>query len=102
MTVTLEEAKAIARKEAFHNLRYFLKDDTTPLLSEQFLQEDGCWMFFSNKNIVLPPDRELTWGWAYAVSKKGNLRSIADFSDEPEKLQAYLQTLSDNFERQAE
>jgi hypothetical protein len=35
--------------------------------------------------------------WAYAVSKRGTARQIADFFDDKEGLRAYLQTMSDYF-----
>jgi hypothetical protein len=54
-------------------------------------------VFFRNKQIEGPPERVLRWARAYAVSKKGEVRLIADFSDEPGKLNEYLQVMSSYF-----
>ena len=53
-------------------------------------------MFFRNKAIVITQEGALT-DWAYCVSKKGTVRLTADFSDDPVRLQEYLQTMSNHF-----
>ena len=58
-------------------------------------------MFFRNEAIHIPPERGLSGG-AYVVSRKGNVRQIADFSHDPEKLRAYLQTMSDYLGKRGE
>jgi len=53
-------------------------------LSEEFVEAEFCWIFFScNRG-----------DWATAVSKFGEVRSVYDLRDEPEKMQAYLAMLS--------
>ena len=54
-----------------------------------------------NKKISIPEEYSLNRG-AYVVSKKGAFKHIADFSDDPEKLQAYLNTMSNYFKEKNE
>ncbi|MFC5475789.1 hypothetical protein [Paraherbaspirillum soli] len=100
-TITFEQAKRLAEESASFFLSDFLKDAATPLLQEHYLEAEHCWMFFRNKDIAIPPDRPFCDG-AYAISKKGNGSYIADLSDNPEKLQAYLQTMSNYFKQRGE
>jgi hypothetical protein len=63
-------------------------------LEELFFEADNCWMFFRNRSLVLPYSIGFD---AYAVSKRGNVRRIADFFDDPQKAQDYLQVMSKHF-----
>jgi len=100
-SITFEQARVRAENEARSHLKYFLKDESTPLLEERYLDAECCWMFFRNRAIVVPPEQSLRTG-AYAVSKRGSLRYIADFSDDFAKLQAYLLTMSNYFRDRGE
>ncbi|MDB5058725.1 MAG: hypothetical protein JWO59_2197 [Chloroflexi bacterium] len=91
----------LAGKEAHSDVSIFRKDESTPLLSERYLEADHCWMFFRNEAIVVPPERPLRDA-VYCVSKRGSLRSIADFSDDPVRLQEYLLTMSNYFRDRGE
>ncbi|MDN4621042.1 hypothetical protein QCD85_23190 [Paenibacillus sp. PsM32] len=97
--ITYEQAKNIAYKTAFDKLNRYSLDENIPLLSEEYKEAENCWFFFRNKKVYGPPEEELRWSCAYAVSKKGELRTIADFSEETEKLIDYLQVMSDYFKQ---
>lgn len=99
--ITLEHARTTAERGAHSLLKDFVRGESTPLLQESFLEADHCWMFFRNKDIAIPPEQGLCDG-AYVVSKNGSLRHIVDFSADPEKLKAYLQTMSDYFKERGE
>lgn len=94
--VNLAQARVIAESGAKSDLEDLVTDSSMPLLQDTFLEADHCWMFFRNKAIHIPAERSLC-DCAYVVSRKGSLRHIADFSENPERLQAYLQTMSDHF-----
>lgn len=96
-TITFEQARIIAEETAIEELKTFMENPAMSVLREQYGEAEYCWFFFRNKQIEGPPERVLRWGRAYAVSKKGEVRLIADFSDEPEKLQEYLQVMSNHF-----
>lgn len=96
-TYTFEQAKKIAEKCVYKHLKLFLYNREINVLDENYLEAECCWFFFRNKLIEGPPEQALRWFCAYAVSKRGELRTIADFSDEPEKLQEYLWVMSNHF-----
>ncbi|MDB5075341.1 MAG: hypothetical protein JWO42_1520 [Chloroflexi bacterium] len=98
--VTFEEARKAAENAARSHVSNFRKDESIPFLAERHLEAEHCWMFFRNEAIVVPPGRLLDW--AYCVSKRGSLRSIADFSDDPVRLQEYLLTMSNYFRDRGE
>jgi len=97
--ITIAEAKKMAVDRIRRNTIYDVKDDSIPLLQDNYLETDYCWMFFRNKAIVIAPERALNGG-AYCISKKGHVRYIADLSDDPVQLQEYLQTMSNYFKEQ--
>ena len=53
-------------------------------------------MFFRNRGIVIPPEQALRDG-AYAVSKRGEVRYVFDFSDDPKQAEEYLQKMSNYY-----
>lgn len=95
--ITFEQAKRIAEELALWRLERYMDNRSIPVLREQFEEAECCWFFFRNKQIEGPPEEILGWGPAYAISKKGDVSIIADFSDEPERLQEYLQAMSNYF-----
>jgi hypothetical protein len=99
--ITLEQARLLAEESAAFFLSEFRSDPSVPLLQEHYLEAEHCWMFFRNKNIVIPFDRPFCDG-AYVVSKRGNGRSVADLSEKPMEAQAYLQKLSEHFKERNE
>jgi hypothetical protein len=94
--ITFDEARKKAADGVRYNAKMDIKDDSIPLLQDEYLEADYCWMFFRNKAIVLAPERALS-DFAYCVSKKGHIRYIVDFSDDPVRLQEYLQAMSNYF-----
>jgi len=95
--ISLSQAREIAEENALWKLQPYMTNFTTSVLREHFEEAECCWFFFRNKEIVGPPEQALRWAWAYAVSKKGEVSIIADYSDQPEKLQEYLKKMSDYF-----
>jgi len=96
-SISVEHARKIAEKSALNNLKSFLSDPSVPLLQESCLEAEFCWIFFRNKGINVPAERALTGDWAYAVSKRGHVRQIADLSGDTEKMLAYLEKMSKYF-----
>jgi hypothetical protein len=95
-TITLDEARKMATDMVGYHAKMDIKNHSIPLLQDDYLETDYCWMFFRNKAIVIAPERALS-DCAYCISKKGHVRSIADFSSDPVRLQEYLQTMSNYF-----
>lgn len=95
-SITPEQARTLATDLALFHLGRFWVDKSIPLLQEENLEAEHCWMFFRNKAIVITQEGALT-DWAYCVSKKGTARSTVDFSDDPVRLHEYLQIMSDHF-----
>jgi hypothetical protein len=96
-THSLEEARLIAETAAKKTLASCVNQNCSNLLEENVFEAEFCWFFFRNRMIICPPETSLAWSWAFAVSKRGELRSIADFYEEPEKLYEYLEVMSKHF-----
>jgi hypothetical protein len=98
--ITFAEARARAENEARSTLKNYTTDPNMPVLRDEYLEAEHCWMFFRNPDIKFP---DLASGdgflpsWAYCWSKHGEGRAVADFSDDPAKCRAYLQKMSDYF-----
>lgn len=99
--IDINTAKKIALEQASSLLRNVLLGNEIAILQDRYLEAEYCWMFFRNKEIFIPEEQALADG-AFVVSKKGAFRYIADFSSEPEKLQSYLETMSNYFKDRGE
>lgn len=67
-----------------------------PYLSTYYMEAEGCWIFFRHESIHITPESGPAYS-AIAVSKKGEVRAIADYRDNPERAQEYLNIMSDHF-----
>lgn len=94
--ISVSQAREIATQLASYHLAELLSDGSVKLLRDKYLEAENCWMFFINEEIVIPPKYTLSH-FSYCVSKKGNSRSVPDFSDDPIQLQKYLKDMSDYF-----
>ncbi|WP_316228458.1 hypothetical protein [Bradyrhizobium sp. SZCCHNR1039] len=97
MLIDVAAARRIAEEAAQQKLERFLAEPDQPLLRDEFLEGANCWFFFRDPAIVVPPQYALGAECAYAVSKRGAVRTIADFFSDKEKLDSYLKTMSDYF-----
>jgi hypothetical protein len=95
--IQFEEARKIAEESALQKLEQFRKNPAIPILSKHFEEADCCWIFFRNKEIFGPEERKISWDFAIAVSKKGEVSLIADYRNEPDQLRMYLQKISNYF-----
>ncbi|HEY4162470.1 MAG TPA: hypothetical protein VGM59_05355 [Dongiaceae bacterium] len=100
--ITFDEARALAEQEAHRILAPFMKTAEQAALSKDYLEAPHCWMFFKNKEIVIPRDQIIGNGipplCAYVYSKRGEGRLVSDLSDDPERCKKYLQEISDYFQ----
>ena len=96
-TISFKEAEKMSERAAFEQLEPFMNDSEIDVLEKKFFEAECCWFFFRNRQIEGPSEYNLRWSRAYAVSKKGELRLIVDFWDEPDKLKQYLLTMSNHF-----
>jgi hypothetical protein len=94
--IKLDQARKIASDMAMYDTASDVKDKSIPMLQDGYLEADHCWMFFRNQSIVIAPERALS-DCAYCVSKKGNGRSIPDYSNDRARLHEYLQIMSNHF-----
>ena len=101
MPISLSQARLIAEKNALADLDGFT-GSASQVLANEYLEAEHCWMFFKDKKIDVPSDDTLGIKWAYVVSKKGTYSMVQDFSDDQQKLHAYLQTMSDYFKKRGE
>jgi hypothetical protein len=99
--ISVTQALNIAEGHAFSDLEEFVGSSMHVLKSE-YLEAENCWMFFRSEEINVPIDATLGIKWAYVVSKKGTYSMVQDFSDDLPRLYAYLQTMSDYFQRSGE
>lgn len=94
--ITLEDARKIATDIAAYDTARDVEDKSIPLLQDNYLEAEYCWILFRNKAIVIAPERALS-DCAYCISKKGHGRSIADCSNDSVRLHEYLQIMSNHF-----
>lgn len=93
--ISFEQAKAIAEAVALTYVQRLDYDRSWPLLEDRCLEGEHCWMFFTNRRIYFAPGS--LGSPAYAISKRGTGRIIANFYDDPVRAEEYLQTMSNYF-----
>ena len=92
--ITFEHARKLAEEAAMEELSSFIGNQQIPVLCGEHVEAECCWVFFRNKQITIPAG--CLKNYAYAVSKKGHVILIVDFSDDPPKLKEYLMKFSDH------
>jgi hypothetical protein len=98
--ITFEKGKQLAEEAAMEEIGGFRKSNKMPVLSGEYVEAECCWVFFRNKRIQIPEG--FLRNYAYAVSKKGHVILIVDFSDDPLKLKEYLKKFSDHLKEHNE
>lgn len=93
--INLTEAQALAALEA----RAMLGIQEAQVLSPEYAEAEGCWIFFRSRDLTFPSHMALASSAAYVVSKRGEVRVVADFLDSPDELSVLLSRLSDFFLR---
>jgi hypothetical protein len=93
--ITFENARKLANDAAAEDgLRDFAPPDCTDFLSDYHLEAEGCWYFFPMDGLEIPPEAWHLHKLAIAISKSGELRFVADFRDNEQQMQDYLELLS--------
>ncbi len=95
--ISYERARRIAEDSALEELRPFIRETQISVIRDYYIEDEYCWFFFRNPLIEGPPERVLRWDRAYAVSKKGELRMIPDYSKDSARLTEYLHIMSNYF-----
>ena len=72
-----------------------IKEDAI-LISNYYMESEGCWFFFRHEDIFISPEKGPA-NSAVAVSKRGDVRLIADFRISPEMANKYLKFMSEYF-----
>ena len=96
--VTLDEARELARRTGAESWSRYIPQDCDDCLVERYLEAEHCWFFFRNPEIIVPDENWFARSYtAIAVSKFGTVRSITDFSGDPDRLADYLNLMSAYF-----
>jgi hypothetical protein len=95
-SISFAEAKSLAAENAQIHIGSHSLRKGESLLEHEFLEADHAWMFFQNHRIEVPVQNSLCRG-AYAVSKRGHVRFIADYYHDQGEARAYLQVMSKYF-----
>ena len=95
--ISIDAARRLAWEQARSLLSDYVEFDSQVDIPEEFAESEECWMFFINKNLKFPPEATLPASAAYAVSKRGEVRTIADFSGNPPEMKKLLALLSEHF-----
>jgi len=93
--INLSDARALAAVQA----KAMLDTSEADMLSPDYVEAEGCWIFFRSRELTLPSHMELSASAAYAVSKWGEVRIVADCSDSPDQMNSLLALLSGYFLR---
>jgi hypothetical protein len=95
--ISQSQARALAEEHSRAELGEFAWISGPRVLRDDYLEAAHCWMYFVSDCVLLPVDQAGGMRWAHVVSKTGQYAMVQDFSDDPDRLQAYLQTMSDYF-----
>lgn len=98
-SISFDVARRLAQEQAKSLLSNYFKGDKDffDILDEKFIENEEFWMFFRNKNLKFPLDATLPASAAYVVSKKGEVRATADFSENPSEMKNLLDLLAQHF-----
>jgi 30S ribosomal protein S13 len=97
--ITFSEAREVAQKalkDILINWADLNAGEDICFLSDHYMESEGCWFFFRHDNIFISPDKGPADS-AVAVSKRGEVRLIADFRATPEMANKYLKFMSEYF-----
>lgn len=93
--ITFEQARKLAEEVAIKQIWLFRESNEVPVLNGHYEEGECCWFFFRNREIQIPEHMILRDG-AYAISKRGEIRLIVDFSYDSKLLKEYLQKFSEH------
>lgn len=98
-SISFDAARRLAKKQAKSLLSNYIGEgeEFVDILEERFIENEECWMFFRNKNLKFPLEATLPASVAYVVSKEGEVRTTADFSDNPAEMKKLLDLLTEYF-----
>ena len=99
--ITFSEARYLAECSALSDIGCFRDSADIPLLDVKSYEGECCWFFFRNMEIIVPENMSLR-AHAYAVSKRGSVRGIAEFSGDIIQIKEYLKKMSDHFKQNGE
>ena len=77
--ISLSDAPVLAALEA----RAMLGTLESDVLSPEYAEAEGCWIFFRNRKLTFPPHMTLASSAAYAVSKRGKFERLRIFLTTP-------------------
>jgi hypothetical protein len=102
--LSVTEARELARAMALKTLKHLLPQGTVfdgrDVLMDRCLTGEHCWFFFRDPaiSISIPETAYIMKSYsAYAVSRRGNILNIYDYSREPSKLEDHLALMSAYF-----
>ena len=99
--ISQSQARALAEQHSRAELGDFAWV-ASRVLRDDYLEAEHCWMFFMSDAVVLPIDAAVDGKWAHVISKKGKYAMVRDYSSDADKLQGYLQTVSEYFRERGE
>ena len=94
-TIDLDQARAHVLADLAYGVPNWPSGENA--LSPDYLEAPNCWMFFLIPEVLAHFAGTLNQDVAYAVSKRGELRSIPDLSADRTRLMEYLRIMSDHF-----
>jgi hypothetical protein len=94
--ITFEDARRVALDCVRHDVSVNQYDESIPLLESAYAEADYCWIFFRNRLFVMPPERAMSDS-SNCISKKGTVRSIPNYLEDPVRLAEYLVIMSNHF-----
>ncbi len=99
LEISYKEAKLIALQQAMTMLGEHLKFDDLDIFERKAIEGSECWIFLINKNYPFAKEAAFSASAAYAVSKFGKVRVVADFSKDAEKMSELLSLLDNYFKK---
>lgn len=94
--ISQSQARALAEQHSRVGLGAFAYA-AARVLRDDYLEAEHCWMYFMSDAYVQPADAAPGMKYAHVVSKNGKYARVQDVSDDPAKLLAALQAISQRF-----
>ena len=96
--IDFDRAREIAIGFLTSHIPEFLTKSYSSFLEESYVEHEDCWIFYRNKNIIIPRHSgRIGADWAYAIGKLGGVMLVPDHSGNEIELTKQLEYLSKYF-----
>lgn len=100
--ISFAKARELAESLAESCLANSVLNQPGSWLRDEVFEEDSCWLFLKNKQLVFHSECLGDADVAFVVSKLGTMMTIADFHENEKALKKYLHEISEYLKMRGE